>query len=90
MAKHTKEQCFLFSDWWADAHKKGTKVTGSEKGKASAALSNKDNAEKGDDRKNTSFSGMVFSCDEAMDGGNRFEGLISNLFATLNFSQLIF
>nr|GEV89569.1 hypothetical protein [Tanacetum cinerariifolium] len=48
MTGHTKEGCFRlinYPDWWTNGHKKDTKNSGPEKGKASIAGSTKENAD---------------------------------------------
>ncbi|XP_076908792.1 uncharacterized protein LOC143565815 [Bidens hawaiensis] len=68
MTKHTKEQCFKlvgYPEWWSDGHKKGIKTTGHEKGKASAALGNKEVVATSDDSQNaTGFGGVAASRNE--------------------------
>nr|GEX53730.1 putative Gag-polypeptide of LTR copia-type [Tanacetum cinerariifolium] len=61
MTGHTKEGCFKlvgYPDWWTNGHKKGTKNSGLEKGKASIAGSTKENADTTDQKNLTGFEGM--------------------------------
>nr|GEX37847.1 hypothetical protein [Tanacetum cinerariifolium] len=62
MTGHTKEGCFRlvgYLDWWTNGHKKGTKNSGPEKGKASIARSTKENADTTDQKNLTGFGGMT-------------------------------
>nr|GEV82311.1 hypothetical protein [Tanacetum cinerariifolium] len=62
MTGHTKEGCFRlvgYPDWWTNGHKKGTKNSGPEKGKASIAGSTKENADTTDQKNITGFGGMA-------------------------------
>nr|GFA26500.1 hypothetical protein [Tanacetum cinerariifolium] len=60
MMRHTKEGCFRlvdYPDWWTNGHKKGTKNSGPEKGKASIAESTKENADTTDQK---NLTGMIY------------------------------
>ncbi|GJZ75488.1 hypothetical protein Tco_0639953 [Tanacetum coccineum] len=61
-AGHTKEGCFRlvgYPDWWTNGHKKGTKNSGPEKGKAPITVSTKENANTTDHKNLTGFRGMA-------------------------------
>nr|GEX08545.1 putative ribonuclease H-like domain-containing protein [Tanacetum cinerariifolium] len=62
MTGHTKEGCFRlvgYPDWWTNGHKKGTKNSGPEKGKASIAGSTKENSDTTNQKNLTGFGGMI-------------------------------
>ncbi|GKB07916.1 ribonuclease H-like domain-containing protein [Tanacetum coccineum] len=61
MTGHTKEGCFRlvgYPDWWTNGHKKGTKNSRPEKGKASIVVSTKENADTTNQKNLTGFGGM--------------------------------
>nr|GEV36128.1 putative ribonuclease H-like domain-containing protein [Tanacetum cinerariifolium] len=60
MTRHTKEGCFRlvgYPNWWTNGHKKGTKNSRLEKGKASIAGSTKEKADTTDQKNLTRFGG---------------------------------
>ncbi|GJZ75487.1 putative RNA-directed DNA polymerase [Tanacetum coccineum] len=59
---HTKEGYFRlvgYPDWWTNGHKKGTKNSGPEKGKAPITVSTKENANTTDHKNLIGFGGMA-------------------------------
>ncbi|KAJ0705058.1 hypothetical protein HanPI659440_Chr14g0569381 [Helianthus annuus] len=74
MTKHTKEQCFRlvgYPEWWSNGHKKGTKNTGPETGKASSAVGNSEAANTTcNNNRNSGFGGVAMAAhDEEEHGG---------------------